>query len=91
MEDIQELQEETQQNIKEKQDCKEGAKNQENEGNDLDYIFEHLVGSFGRAQWSILIAQFIIRSSSSMALFMPLFTVFEQPHRCFVLNCDINF
>ena len=44
----------------------------DNNKGDLDYIFEKVVGSTGWAQWSVFIAQFFIRASGTMAIFLPI-------------------
>ena len=64
------------------------SSNSQEKEKDLDYIFETIVGSTGWGQWSILLAQFFIRASGSMALFISIFTTFEPLHLCLVSNCE---
>ena len=72
---------------KEEKKVEEKSKLQD-EAKDLDYIFDNIVGNSGWGQWSILLAQFFIRASGAMALFIPVFTTYEPLHLCLVSNCE---
>ena len=61
------------------------------ETEDIDYIFDHIVGGgdggdFG--QWIILAAIIPVALCAGFPLFMHLFACFEARHRCYVPNCE---
>ena len=60
---------------------------------DIDYIFDHLVGSgkwndFG--QWGLFLAIIVVAYCGIFPIFMHIYAAFEPRHRCFIPNCDLS-
>lgn len=58
------------------------------EGSDIDYIFENVVGGGGLWQWAIVIIMYPIVFASGFPLILHMFTAYAPEFRCFVPGCD---
>ena len=56
--------------------------------NNLDHIFENVVGGNSRWQWFTVFLLWPIAFASSFPWLLHLFTSYEVKHRCYVPNCD---
>ena len=56
---------------------------------DIDYIFENIVGGGGRWQWLFVVGcTFPIHLASCLPLLIHLFAAYEAKHRCYIPGCD---
>ena len=52
---------------------------------DIDYIFENIVGGGGRWQWLFVVGcTFPIHLASCLPLLIHLFAAYEAKHRCYI-------
>ena len=58
------------------------------EGSDIDYIFENVVGGGGLWQSAIVIIMYPIVFASGFPLILHMFTAYAPEFRCFVPGCD---
>ena len=56
---------------------------------DIDHIFENIVGGGGRWQWFLVVGcTFPIHLASCLPLLIHLFAAYEAKHRCYIPGCD---
>ena len=57
-------------------------------GQDIDFIFENIVGGNSYWQWGTVLTLWPIAMVSGFPWLLHLFTSYEPKHRCFIPNCD---
>ena len=58
---------------------------------DIDFIFENIVGGSGLWQWLFVVGfSFPIQLASTVPLLIHLFAAYEPKHRCYIPGCDPN-
>ena len=68
-----------------------GKNEQLEDTEDIDFIFDHIVGNgkwtdFG--QWILFTSIILIAYCGIFPIFMHIYAAYEPPHRCFIPNCD---
>ena len=61
---------------------------EEEDGKDIDYLLDNVIGGGGWGQWIVLLCQLPIGIASGLPTLIHMFAAFEPRHRCFVPLCE---
>merc|ERR1719400_1382407 len=61
---------------------------EEEEGKDIDYLLDNVIGGGGWGQWIVLLCQLPIGIASGLPTLIHMFAAFEPRHRCYVPICE---
>ena len=77
-------------NIREKDDMLEEQIrfDKEEEGKDIDYLLDNVIGGGGWGQWVVLLCQLPIGIASGLPTLIHMFAAYEPRHRCVIPNCE---